>query len=139
MKETTKKNIKVFIGIGIFMITILIIISISIKKVIESTNRKLDQNILIIMRDSQVIKEQLGEVKEAHKIDYSSFEKYDKKGSLYTNYKIVYNNNEQSIIKIIVNPKFTPNIYAYEIDGELFYEDVNINNEIELRYFKDAN
>lgn len=51
---------------------------------------------------------------------YNNFEK----PARYIEYTIMNTENEEYKIKVILNNKLSE-IYAYEIDGELIYEDLN--------------
>ena len=119
-----KKN-KTIIKISLFIISLIILSRVVIYISDKSTTQKLNENILNIMQDSEIIKKNLGIVKNINTDISVTFEKYDNKGSLYANYNIILDNNDEYDIKIIVNPNFTKSIYAYEIDGKLIYA----NNE----------
>ncbi len=124
--------ISLFVLFAIFIGTVAYI---NINEINKLYTQNLNEEILYIMSNSNVIKENLGEVNNVFKKESDWFEDYDEKGSIFVKYEVTLIDNKKKTVLIILNSKYTKGIYAYEIDKKLYYEEINDKNIITTGYF----
>lgn len=130
-----KKMAKVIIIFVICIVAMLIPAIYVINRLdIEDTN-KLNVKILYLMQNSTFVKEKIGNIEKVDKNNHEWFKKYDSNGSYWANYKITTDTGKEIHLKIILNQKETDGIYAYEIENEIFYEEIIHDENINLRYY----
>ena len=98
-------------------------------------NKELNNNIFFILNKSDIVKQNIGKINNIYKKSNDWFEKYDDNGSYWVEYIINKGTKSELKIKVIVNKKITKGIYAYEINGKLYYEEINDETNPELKYY----
>lgn len=126
---------KIVILLLTIAITIIIIAIISVYSINKTVTDELNLDLLKLMKNSNLVKDKIGEIETIDKANLDWFKKYDNNGSICKDYIVKVSTNEEIIIKIILNPKVTKGIYAYEINGEIFYEEIINDSDIHLNYF----
>lgn len=132
------KKRKIIVIVSAFILFAILVGSIAysnIKKIDKIYTHDLNEEILYIMSNSNVIKENLGEVKDVFKKESEWFKDYDDDGSIFVSYELTLKDNRNKNVLIILNSKYTKGIYAYEIDEKLYYEEINNDNIITTRFF----
>ena len=116
----------IFIIVGVFIIifnlfSILFYIGLN-----SNSMSKRNESLLKTLKKSEVLKNEIGEIKSIDNKIFIFTHKYTKLDALseYINYTIRTSDNKKHKIKVIYNKKYTLGIYAYEINGKIFYEDI---------------
>lgn len=132
-----KRKTKVIILCILIFLSFILCLTIFIQKKYDVyLTEKLNEKLFELMKESEIIKNEIGEIVNIYKEPSDWFEKYDDNGSYWTNYIINKDLENETNIKIILNSNITKGIYAYQINGKLFYEEINNDENLNLRYFK---
>ena len=81
--------------------------------------------VLSMVKKSEILQEKIGVIKIV-KLNKNKRHSYKKIGywAYYEEFTIVNENNEKYNVKIIFNDELTEGIYAYILDGEIIYENI---------------
>ncbi len=121
-----KNNKRTFIIIGVVIFILHLLLGLYILKSQYDDMAKRNEPLLEMLKKSEILKNEIGKIKSIDvklNIYLRKYKKLDS-NSEYVNYTLKTYDNKKHKVKIIYNKKYTFGIYAYEINGRVFYEDV---------------